>query len=422
MFYINKKFPPLSVERNGCGKTVRASVLASVLVVAVLMLLVVSGLILVKDHYDSGFYRLREQKQWQMWLDSGFLLYCRDTVGMLRDTAGYILFPEDKRSRIRVEAFPWGLYETVTVTAGRTSSVRLSGRAQVGRQSVLLYACDRGGIFSLAGRTQIRGKACLPAAGVSYTAVHAEFFDGIPLPVSCISRSGTALPSPGKEVRQRIEDYCCLKEGTVYSAPLPEVWKQPFRETTLIFPVGGVVKGKYSGKLILYSETPVYLGEECQLESVLLIAPSVVIGSGFRGSLQVFARDTVVVKEKAQLEYPSGIYLLPLNPQRRVEIRDEAVVNGYVIVDGTSGEMQKRELNYRQFLSARVRGLVYVDGIAQVQGIISGALYVRDSYYFSESGYYSGLLYNAVLIENPDMVWPYWLEGNSERRIIRWLE
>ena len=190
-------------------KTCKASVLASVMIVAVLMLLVVSGLILVREHYDSAFYRLQEQKQQQMWLDSGFLFYCRDTV---------------------------------------------------------------------------------------------------------------------------------------------------------------------------------------------------------------------VVREGAELEYPSGIYLLSANPQRRVEIKEHAWVNGYVIVDGERRITQKREINYRQALTARVRGLVYVDGIAQVQGIIAGALYVKDSYYFSESGYYSGLLYNAVLLENPEMIWPFWLEGCPERRVIRWLE
>ncbi len=422
MFCINKKLFCRRIRISYSEKTCKASVLASVMIVAVLMLLVVSGLIVVREHYDSAFYRLQEQKQQQMWLDSGFLFYCRDTAGQLRDTAGYVLFPEDKRSRIRVEAKPWGLYEAVTVTVGRTSSVRLLGMAQSARLPVLLYACDRGGIFSLAGRTQIEGKACLPAAGVSYTAVRSEFFDGTPLPVSRISRSGKELPALQEEVRQRVTDCYRLEEGVVWTAPLPEYWKQPFGESTLIFPVGGEIKGKYSGNVILYSETPVYLGEECRLDAVLMVAPSVVIGPGFQGSLQVFARDTVVVREGAELEYPSGIYLLSANPQRRVEIKEHAWVNGYVIVDGERRITQKREINYRQALTARVRGLVYVDGIAQVQGIIAGALYVKDSYYFSESGYYSGLLYNAVLLENPEMIWPFWLEGCPERRVIRWLE
>lgn len=46
----------------------------------------------------------------------------------------------------------------------------------------------------------------------------------------------------------------------------------------------------------------------------------------------------------------------------------------------------KREINYRQALTARVRGLVYVDGIAQVQGIIAGALYVRIAIIFLKAG------------------------------------
>ena len=60
-------------------KTFKASVLATVVVVSVLMLLFVCGIFSLKMYYGRPVREWVAEQQERMWLDSGFLLYCRDT-------------------------------------------------------------------------------------------------------------------------------------------------------------------------------------------------------------------------------------------------------------------------------------------------------------------------------------------------------
>lgn len=401
----------------------KASVLVTVVVISLLMLLFVCGIFLSKEYYGQPLRQWLTEQQERMWLDSGFRLYGRETVGCLTDTAGYLLFPPDERSRIRVKVLPWGLYEVVTVSLGKKSySVRWLGGKQAGYREESLYVCDGGSLFGLAGSTNVRGKAALPLGRVNYVPVNAEFFSGAALPDSAICRSDGNLPPVWEAARKRATDYC--RQNDLSFRSLEEITGavRSFREETVGVACTGRVEGDYRGRFLLYSSSILYIGPACRLEHVLVAAPSVIIGKGFRGSLQVFARDTVVVDEGAELRYPSGIFVCGGNPGRRVEIRDSSVVNGYVIVDGGEREELRPLLNYRQSRTASVRGLVYVDGIAQLEGRVCGSLLLKESYYFSPAGYYKDILYRTEVSGNREMVWPLWMKGEGGKEVIEWLE
>lgn len=135
----------------------------------------------------------------------------------------------------------------------------------------------------------------------------------------------------------------------------------------------------------------------------------VVVESGFCGERQIFATDTVIIEENVVLKYPSGIYV----KNGYIEIKDSSEVNGYVIVTG----------RYKQSPLAKVRGSVYVDGIAQLQGIISGKIYAKECSYYSPEGIYSNTIYDLTAIENHDIASPIFIKNvqHHERRIIKWL-
>ncbi|MEG0499684.1 MAG: hypothetical protein RR550_01005 [Rikenellaceae bacterium] len=135
----------------------------------------------------------------------------------------------------------------------------------------------------------------------------------------------------------------------------------------------------------------------------------IIVESGFRGERQIFATDTVIIEENVIMKYPSGIYV----KNGYVEIRDSSQVNGYVIVTG----------RYKQFPTAKVRGTLYVDGIAQLQGIISGKIYAKECTYYSPEGIYTNTIYNLTAIENHEIASPILIKNvqHHERRIIKWL-
>lgn len=143
----------------------------------------------------------------------------------------------------------------------------------------------------------------------------------------------------------------------------------------------------------------------CRFEHPLIVARKIIVGSGAHISAQLFARDTVVIEPRAMLEYPSGIYAGVY-----AEVGDRAEVNGYAIVRDTAVR-KKISANYRQLRTARLRGLLWVDGIAQMQGIVSGWVIVRQAVYFSPQGYYKDMLYDITLLENSVTAQPLWLSA-----------
>ena len=141
----------------------------------------------------------------------------------------------------------------------------------------------------------------------------------------------------------------------------------------------------------------------CRFEHPLIVARKIIVGSGAHISAQLFAWDTVVVEPRAMLEYPSGIYAGVY-----AEVGDRAQVNGYAVVRDTV-RRKKVTASYRQSRTARLRGLLWVDGVAQVQGIVAGRAVLRQAVYFSPQGYYKDMFYGVALLDNPVTAQPLWL-------------
>ena len=83
-------------------------------------------------------------------------------------------------------------------------------------------------------------------------------------------------------------------------------------------------------------------------------------------------------------------------------------MNGYAIVRDTVRRKQVTA-SYRQSRTARLRGLLWVDGVAQVQGVVSGCAVLRQAAYFSPQGYYKDMLYDVALLEIPVSARALWL-------------
>jgi hypothetical protein len=219
----------------------------------------------------------------------------------------------------------------------------------------------------------------MPSIGVIYGQMAADFFNGEEIPPAMMSTSEDKLPSPSAEALAAIEELKALATGE-----------------------------------------EVVIDSLQTLTDTVIVARKVRIGSGFAGSLQVFAPDSIVVEERVTLEYPSGLY-----SETHVSVGDGSEVNGYVIVapPDSSGEPDIMQAAYKQSRLARVRGLVYIDGIAQIQGIVSGVAMLSKAVYYSPRGYYENMLYDFTILENREMAWPLWLAGaGPQRKEIKWVD
>lgn len=395
------------------GKSyLRGSVLPTVVVVSVLILTGLLGLLALWEHETLLFARSNRLRQARADVESTYALY-RLHPDVLSETAtdGYLLYDSLPQSRVQVDVRPWGLYETVRVTTADSllSTCRIFGAAPHPAQTIF-YADNRSSL-TLAGKTVLHGQFRLPQNGLVYGRVNSDFFCGEQIPQSAIQHSEAAMPAPQIAAEKRIEELFALSENAPSIAPPDSLRRSFVRDSTLCFhlrnaEVGGCL---WCGNIILYADE-LRIDASCRMEHILICARKVTVGAGARLAVQIFARDTVCIEARAVLEYPSGVY-----SQGYAEIGDAAQVNGYVIVRDT---MQRKEFtaNYRQWRTARVRGLVWVEGTAQVQGMVCGRLWLRCAAYFSPQGYYQDLLYDATLLENAQTTQPLWIADDPKCR------
>ncbi len=163
----------------------------------------------------------------------------------------------------------------------------------------------------------------------------------------------------------------------------------------------------------------VFLSDMDSIPDMTVSARSVTVGSKFRNSVQIFARDSIVLEDGAFLEYPSGIHVM--SPGGMIVMKGNSVVEGYAIVSSTGGNQDygTGQINYIQTDSATVRGLVIVDGKADIRGTVTGSLYL--SYPISRTGrsYSPMTLRGLAQIDKCSLPYPVFLSGAAGMEVAK---
>ena len=411
----------MKTGKSGFG----ASVLASVLVVSTLMLL---GVLLVIELWNfdlARYYLYHREEQTLANVESGFLLYAEDSTLYARreEDGSVLLFEGDECSRVYYERVRWGMYEVVSVKNNKRKSIRLMGKSIESGRGATLYIPENGQAFSLTGKTFAEGDVYLPRNGVSYTQVRSEFFQGKPLEKEQIKESGSDFPTLDAESREVVES---LFAGTGEREWLDNggVLECAFDAPVTRAEVGEYLSGvRVKGHVVLYAPEMLFVEQDARLDGVILVGQRVEFADGFSGCVQVFARDSILLGDGVCLKAGSGLHVWREGEKGGfVRLGEHCEVNGYVIVKADADDGERKRAVYVQPESSRVRGLVFVGGIAEVHGMVTGSLYARECCYFAPEGYYAGILYNAVLPGNPGLAYPLLMEGPYERRTVKWLE
>ena len=198
--------------------------------------------------------------------------------------------------------------------------------------------------------------------------------------------------------------------------------KNSFAENTLYLQSNTIPGGTIKGNIVIHSDQKIEIHNDTYIEDAILVAPKVIIHDGFRGSLQIISSDTVLLGKEVVLNYPSGIFIPEAWQDSYIEIGPKSRVNGYVIFCRQEENREDRlSPHYYQNDSARVRGLVWIEGISQIHGGITGSLYGREMNYYTPEGYYRNILYNAKVYGSDAMAYPFWLKSNHGKKIVKWV-
>jgi hypothetical protein len=148
------------------------------------------------------------------------------------------------------------------------------------------------------------------------------------------------------------------------------------------------------GNIVLKSNKSIVLNKNNVLEDVLIIAPSVYIKRGFKGTVQIMADKEVDIEEEVSLFYPSSVYVKNDIDSVKVTLQKNSKIAGGIVIDGSTyiGSL-KRSLVINE--GATVIGNVYCYGKTQLQGEVIGSIYTDRFFLETKSSKYENVILNG---------------------------
>lgn len=149
------------------------------------------------------------------------------------------------------------------------------------------------------------------------------------------------------------------------------------------------------GNVIIFSEDRISISSSKFFENVLLIAPTVIIESGFRGNLQVFCRDTIIVEENSTLTYPS-VLTVSNHENAFLSIGNGSEVCGLIsmvnvgIANGNHGSILLNE-------GSLFVGQIFSHGSVSLRGKVTGSAYCKSLFYNRTGSSYLNYLVNTQI-------------------------
>lgn len=326
----------------------------------------------------------------------------------------------------------WGLFKVYDIEA-RKGTVHKKGVFFVGFQSLtpdeLLYVPDMGKMLFASGPVIINGKACLPSKGIRPGSVKTL---QMPTQVKILqtSKSHTQLQAFASELinnaDENIDVAILLKnKNSTESFIADDTIRNSFRnDTRVIISTNKLILSKkyLEGNIKIISTREITVDSSSMLNDVILIAPKIIIGSGFKGSVQCFSSDSISLGKNVNLLYPSLLCVLSKQVNSRININEGAQIEGSIIALSYFHVQNVEVFLPYQF---KLNGMLYVAGKSEIHGDIKGHVYTSRLVLKTKQGIYEDYITDVSIRPLDDyysMMFDAFMDNKVKPSIAKWLE
>lgn len=281
----------------------------------------------------------------------------------------------------------WGVFELGLVKAWENTDTLqkafLIGAVMKDTLKVLELS-DEDRPLSISGKSLIKGTALLPKSGIKAAYVENATYIDKTLVYGRIKDSGRELPEPDeailKQARKLIEEMTGEDKvaGLLDKDSTQHSFFKPVRKIHLGVEDADLSGLTIKGNVMISCDTTLVLDAASKLDKVILIAPHVRIGEGFKGNIQVIATDSITLGNKVQLDYPSALLVLKHDTakfQVRIDIGKDCRIAGQVLAYEKARSLLMPMVVVGE--GTQIKGEVYVKGYlnlgkkSAVQGSVS---------------------------------------------------
>ncbi|HEX9600815.1 MAG TPA: hypothetical protein VF985_04945 [Mariniflexile sp.] len=293
----------------------------------------------------------------------------------------------------------WGFYDVLickTIFKNDTvSKIALVGQKDNTYNNLALYVTNHDTPLKLSGKTSIFGQIKVPNGQTEQAYINGQEGNTIQLKGAHL-KSADKLPSIDKNVQIDVTKYKPFSLDAFDEKP---VIVNAFDSATKVIDLAdtGVLRNLVcKGNIVLTSNSAIKIANTAKLNDVIISAPVVHIMSGFKGNVQVVAKDSVVIEEHVSLLYPSSIYIKNDDGPSSVTLGDYSTIAGGIVIDGdTFSGALNRTLKIQE--NATVIGNIYCYGKTQLKGKVIGSIYSDKFFLKTRSSSYENVILNGII-------------------------
>ena len=292
----------------------------------------------------------------------------------------------DKYDSIEVRKEQWGLFDLISLKSKSKSSVlvrnALCGNYCQKDDAPVLFLSQGKSVLEVSGETIIQGNVYVPQGYIS-TEIHlGKSFNGKLPEGDKIHQAGKtrSMNKIWEPLRfDKFEKKWLLTSIDNPHSSIPDSASVPFEQNACIYKLSGdqtLKNVSLKGHLVIIVDGTITIKKDATLEDIIVLANSAIIEQGFKGSLQIWAKEKIIIGEDCELKYPSAAIIYCENEESTsslIEIGKNAVMNGYAVSLSESPCVRNHFLIDLKPKS-RINGGVFSCDAVQIMGCVSGYL------------------------------------------------
>ncbi len=371
-------------------------------------------------------------------VNSAINVFCKDPNAFNYNTATpWRIEGEPENQNINVTRKHWGAYDLIFAKAQNKhysfQKMAITGDDFFQKDQYALYLADKKKYLSISGSTKLVGNCYLPKLGIKRAYIEGQGYKNKELVYGEIKISSSKLPARNYLLDKWLEPYLSKNypktDSILFLSEIRNIKEinNSFQNKTLLLLTdiqSGFPRIPVIGNVIIHSDATLLIPGNAIAKNVIVFAPSIIIESGFSGCIQVFASQSIDIRDNCLLEYPSfvGLYCTKSDENAFVNIGNNTLISGGILLDasGNGKEDPKIKLDNK----STVEGIVYSSGAVQSKGKITGSLCAEKFFLKTASSIYENHLLNSTINRvtlNKEFAGPIIIDDMVNQKIIKWI-
>lgn len=393
-----------------------------------ILISVILGLFITLAYYNTQSLSIRSSvSQLELSLESGFEMACSEYF--YKESQGRWQKMPFNNDSVMIKNLQWGCFNLVSVTAKnkhhRLSKTGLFGGPASADTALMVAELSRP--IGLAGKIKFKGSCYLPKAGIKTAYIEGTSFSDLNSLRPYIKPAPNTIPSLDESYLKAIGDVQTeLNPGTdSLISFIPDLLDHSFNKKTAVLQAGSVSLNSQvlSNNIKIISSNIITVDNTCRLSNVLLIGRKVVFKKGFKGTVHVIARDSIVTEEECEFNYPSSFCVYnattvnSANPTiSGIFFGEHCKFKGGILAANDKNSSSKLMVKVNR--SFELIGNAYSSGYAEAQGSIYGSFFCNSLLLQTPSAVYENHLLNCLFDPKryqANLTVPNWFTAKQKR-------